>query len=154
MNCVRTEGKELEKVGREESVDEIDAMPTRSNPRLVRDENERLKQQLDEVKQSCLLLNHQIEGSETILAKQKDVILDLKQQLKTQEVRHAKELRALNDAHSQVLKNFVQKHCTQVQGLEQKVRSLQKIVSSSLYEEEEEEVVVVGDRKQVAAGKE
>ena len=58
MNCVRTEGKELEKVGREESVDEIDAMPTRANPRLVRDENERLKQQLDEVKQSCLLLNH------------------------------------------------------------------------------------------------
>ena len=110
-------------------------MPTR----VVRNENERLKQQLDQVRQSCLLLNHKVEGSETVLNKQRDIILELKQQLKSQEVRHAKELRALNDAHSQVLKNFVQKHCAQVSGLEKKVRSLQKILHCSYQGEAEEE---------------
>ena len=50
-------------------------MPTRTgNPRLIRDENERLRLQLEEVKQSCLLLNHKVEGSETVLSKQKEVI--------------------------------------------------------------------------------
>ena len=113
-------------------------MPTRStNPRVYRDENDRLKQQLAEVRQSCLLLNHKIEGSETLLSKQKDVILGLKQQLQRQEVRHAKELRALNEAHSQVLKNFVKKHCIEVSGLEKKVRSVQKILHTSLLEGEE-----------------
>ena len=113
-------------------------MPTRaSHPRIIRDENERLRQQLEEVKQSCLLLNHKVEGSETVLGKQKEVILDLKQQLQNQERRHADELRALNDAHAQVLKNFVQKHCMQVQGLENKLRSLQKIIATSLYEKDE-----------------
>ena len=113
-------------------------MPTRStNPRAYRDENDRFKQQLAEVRQSCLLLNHKIEGSETLLSKQKDVILGLKQQLQRQEVRHAKELRALNEAHSQVLKNFVKKHCIEVSGLEKKVRSVQKILHTSLLEGEE-----------------
>mmetsp|Transcript_5599 Transcript_5599/g.11947 ORF Transcript_5599/g.11947 Transcript_5599/m.11947 type:complete len:130 (+) Transcript_5599:42-431(+) len=113
-------------------------MPTRPSPRVIRDENERLREQLDEVKQSCLLLNHKVEGSETILSKQKEVILDLRQQLQAQELRHTEELRALNDAHSQVLKNFVQKHSIQVQGLEKKLRSLQNIVATSIVQKEPE----------------
>ena len=92
-------------------------MPTRVEyPRAARDENERLRIQLEQVKQSCLLLNHRVEGSETVLTKQKETIVELKKQLKTQELRHSKELRALNEAHTQVLKNFVQKHSAQVSG--------------------------------------
>ena len=102
-------------------------MPTR----VARDGNERLRQQLEQVKQSCLLLNHKIEGSDTVISRQREAIAELKHQLKSQEERHTKELRALNDAHSQVLKNFVQKHCIQVSGLERKVTSLKKIVHTS-----------------------
>ena len=106
-------------------------MPTRVEyPRAARDENERLRIQLEQVKQSCLLLNHRVEGSETVLTKQKETIVELKKQLKTQELRHSKELRALNEAHTQVLKNFVQKHSAQVSGLESKIRSLSKILRS------------------------
>ena len=59
-------------------------MPTRVEyPRAARDENERLRIQLEQVKQSCLLLNHRVEGSETVLTKQKETIVELKKQLKT-----------------------------------------------------------------------
>ena len=65
-----------------------------------------------------------------MLTKQKETILELKKQLKSQELRHSKELRALKEAHTEVLKNFVQKHSAQVSGLESKIRSLSKILRS------------------------
>ncbi|QDZ18015.1 hypothetical protein HOP50_01g05210 [Chloropicon primus] len=115
--------------------------------RSGREENERLRDQLEQVKQSCLLLNHKVEGNESVLSKQREIIVQLKQQLKSQEVRHAKELRELSDAHSQVLKNFVQKHCIQVSGLEKKVRSLQKIMHTSFQRPEGEESDEVPDKE-------